>query len=76
MPDALDLLVVCVESGLGIEASINRVARELGLSHPILSKEFKLYDLEVRAGWAKEEALGRMAHHGSDLSRWTTWPAF
>jgi tight adherence protein C len=49
-PDALDLLVVCVEAGMGLDAAISRVGEELGLSHPELSEEFKRLNLELRAG--------------------------
>jgi len=56
-PDALDLLVVCVEAGMGIDAAINRVAEEIRLSSPVLSDEFRLLNLELRAGKARPEAL-------------------
>jgi tight adherence protein C len=50
LPDALDLLVVCVETGMGLDAAINRIAEEIKLSHKILSDEFRLLNLEIRAG--------------------------
>lgn len=56
-PDALDLLVVCVEAGMGIDAAINRVAEEIRLSSPVLSDEFRLLNLELRAGKARADAL-------------------
>lgn len=56
-PDALDLLVVCVEAGMGIDAAINRVAEEIRLSSPMLSDEFRLLNLELRAGKARADAL-------------------
>ena len=56
-PDALDLLVVCVEAGMGIDAAINRVAEEMRLSSPVLSDEFRLLNLELRAGKARADAL-------------------
>jgi tight adherence protein C len=56
-PDALDLMVVCVEAGLGLDAAINRVAEEMKFSHPILSEEFRLVNWELRAGQAREQAL-------------------
>lgn len=57
LPDALDLMVVCVEAGLGINASLARVAREFTKSHVVLSAEFELVTLEVRAGKSMSEAL-------------------
>ena len=56
-PDALDLLVVCVESGMGLDAAINRVAEEIRLSSQVISDEFKLLNLELRAGKSRIEAL-------------------
>jgi tight adherence protein C len=56
-PDALDMLVVCVEAGLGLDAAISRVALELRLSHPELANELELNSLETRAGKSREEAL-------------------
>jgi tight adherence protein C len=56
-PDALDLLVVCVEAGMGLDAAINRVGEELGLGHPELSQEFHLLNLELRAGKSRQTAL-------------------
>jgi tight adherence protein C len=60
-PDALDLLVVCVEAGMGLDASIHRVGEELVLTHPELSDEFKILNLELRAGKARSEALRNLA---------------
>ena len=56
-PDALDLLVVCVEAGMGLDAAINRVAEEIRLSSPVLSDEFRILNLELRAGKARADAL-------------------
>ncbi|MGD8325457.1 MAG: type II secretion system F family protein [Sphingomonadales bacterium] len=60
-PDALDLMTVCVEAGLGIDASFNRVGKELWRAHPLLSEEFAVVAVELRAGQSREEALRRMA---------------
>ena len=57
LPDALDLMVVCVEAGLGINASLARVAREFQRSNPVLSTEFELVTLEIRAGKSGTDAL-------------------
>lgn len=57
LPDALDLLVVCVESGMGLDQAIDRVCTELATSGPIISSELKLMTLELRAGKARADAL-------------------
>jgi tight adherence protein C len=61
MPDALDLLVVCVEAGMGLDSAMNRVADEMDLSNKTLSEELRLYGLEQRAGKAREDALKHLA---------------
>ncbi len=60
-PDALDLLVVCVESGLGLAAAIQRVADELDVSHPELAFELSTVNAEIRAGVPRERALRNLA---------------
>ena len=60
-PDALDLLVVCVEAGMGLDSAIRRVGEEVGLSHPDLSEELKILNLELRAGKARLHALRSLA---------------
>jgi tight adherence protein C len=60
-PDALDLLVVCVEAGMGLDAAINRVGEEIKLSHPVLSDELNWLNLELRAGKNRQTALRNMA---------------
>lgn len=57
LPDALDLMVVSVEAGLGLDQAIQHVARELQVSHPELSEEMQLVTLEMRAGKRRSEAL-------------------
>jgi tight adherence protein C len=61
LPDALDMLVVSVEAGLGIDQAIQHVAREMHLSHPTLSEELSLVNLEMRAGKRRAEALHNLA---------------
>lgn len=56
-PDALDLLVVCCEAGLGLLAAMQRVARELAISHPVLAGELELVCSKVRAGLTIKVAL-------------------
>jgi tight adherence protein C len=60
-PDALDLMRLCVQAGLGLDAAIERVGREMRLSYPQLSDEFALTGLELRAGASREEALRHLA---------------
>lgn len=57
LPDALDLMVVSVEAGLGLDQAIQRVADELAFAHPDLADELRLVNLELRAGSARSEAL-------------------
>jgi len=61
LPDALDLLVVSVEAGLGLDQAIQHVAKDLQLSHPQLSEEMSLVTLEMRAGKRRSEALRNFA---------------
>jgi tight adherence protein C len=61
LPDALDLLVVSVEAGLGLDQAIQHVAHELRVSHPQLSEEMSLVTLEMRAGKRRSEALRNFA---------------
>jgi len=56
-PDFMDLLVVCADSGLSMEASLERVGRELGDSYPSLCANIHMADLEIRAGGSMTEAL-------------------
>jgi tight adherence protein C len=56
-PDALDLMVVCVEAGMGLDAAINRVGEEMKLRNPVVSEEFRLMGLELRAGKLRRDAL-------------------
>jgi len=60
-PDALDLMLVCVEAGLGLEAAFSRVGMEMTTSHPRLAEQFGAVVLELRAGRSHEDALRRMA---------------
>jgi tight adherence protein C len=60
LPDALDLMVVCVESGLGIDMTFKRVGDEMRPLCKDLSEEFALTNLEVRAGISREDAFKNM----------------
>ena len=61
LPDALDLLVVSVEAGLGLDQALQRVSDELAFAHPDLCDELRLINLELRAGTARSEALHNLA---------------
>ncbi|PUE33330.1 type II secretion system F family protein [Limnohabitans sp. Jir72] len=60
-PDALDLMRVCVQAGLGLDAAIDRVGHEMHLSCPELSNEFELTGLELRAGASRADALRHLS---------------
>jgi tight adherence protein C len=57
LPDALDLLVVCVEAGLTLDASLQRVGHEIAMAHPEIAKEFGITHMETRIGMARMQAL-------------------
>jgi tight adherence protein C len=61
LPDALDLMVVCVEAGQGLNAAIKRVAEDLAISSPTLAPELRLVNLEISAGKEREQALRSLA---------------
>lgn len=61
LADALDLLVVSVEAGLGLDQALTRVADELAFAYPELASELKLINLELRAGKPRAEALRNLA---------------
>jgi len=57
LADALDLMVIAVEAGLGLNAALNRVGEELKDLHPDMQKELEMVNLEIRVGRSREEAL-------------------
>lgn len=61
-PDALDLMVVCVEAGLGLDQAISRVGHEVKQGHPDLGDEFILLNLELRAGLSREQGLRNLVN--------------
>lgn len=61
LADAMDLLVVAVEAGLGLNAALNRVGDELKMLHPDMHGEIELVNLEIRVGRSREEALRNLA---------------
>ena len=60
-PDVLDMLVVCCEAGLGLDAALQRVGKELGLSHETLAEELRLVNAEIRAGVGRHDAYRHLA---------------
>jgi tight adherence protein C len=61
LPDALDLMVICVESGLTVDGTVQRVGDELALAHPAISREFGITHTESRLGVPRAEAFKNMA---------------
>jgi tight adherence protein C len=61
LPDALDMMLVCVEAGLGLDAAMNRAASEIGLRSEAMSDELNLVALELRMGVNREQALRNLA---------------
>ncbi len=57
MPDALDLLVVCVESGLGLDQAMRKVSDEMKKSHKIIAEEFRLCNMQLQMGRSRNEVL-------------------
>lgn len=57
LPDALDLMVVCVEAGLTVDAALQRVGQELVMAHPLLSRELAIAHMETNVGLSRSEAL-------------------
>ncbi|CUI06893.1 type II secretion system F family protein [Massilia antarctica] len=60
-PDAADLMLVCVEAGLGLDSALNRVAEEIGVSSRALAEELHLTNLEMRAGASRAQSLRNLA---------------
>jgi tight adherence protein C len=57
LADGLDLMVVCVEAGLTIDAAMQRVGQELMIAHPAISREFNITYMETRVGLSRQDAL-------------------
>jgi len=73
-PDSLDLLAVCVEAGMGLDAGIKRVGEEMRFSNRAISEEFRILNLEMRAGKERKDAMRSMADRIDleDISSWVT----
>jgi len=61
LPDAIDLLIVCIESGSGVDQALNRVAEELAITYPALARELEMISAETRAGKPRLEAFKNFA---------------
>jgi tight adherence protein C len=61
LPEALDLMVICIEAGLGVDQAVMRVAEELNLTQPVIAEELNLVNLEQRAGRSRADAWRHMA---------------
>jgi len=61
LPDAIDLLIVCIEAGSGIDQALNKVAEELAIAYPALARELELISSETRAGKPRMEAFKNFA---------------
>ena len=61
LPDALDMLVICVESGISLDQALRTVAHELMITHPELCRELNLVSVEMRAGLRRAQALKNLA---------------
>jgi tight adherence protein C len=68
LPDALDLMVVCVEAGLTVDAAIQRVSREMAESQPEISRELDIVHLETRMGLPRSEALRNLGRRTGSLA--------
>jgi tight adherence protein C len=61
LPDAIDLMIVCIEAGSGLDQALARVAEELGIAYPALTRELELISAEMRAGKPRMEAFKNFA---------------
>ena len=60
-PDSLDMLMVCVEAGLGLDAAFSRVGEQMAMAHPVLAEQYAMVSLELRAGKSREAAMRNMS---------------
>ncbi len=60
LPDALDLMVVCVEAGLTVDAAMQRVGQELSIAHPAISRELAITHMETRVGISRSDSMKNM----------------
>ncbi len=62
LADALDLMVVCVEAGLTVDAAMQRVGTEMTIAHPAISREFSITHMETRVGLSRQDSLRNMGN--------------
>ena len=60
-PDALDMMVVCVEAGMGLDQAIKRISDEMKPTHRVISEEFAQMNMELRAGRSRQDAMRNLA---------------
>ena len=72
LPDALDLMVICVDAGLGLDQALLRIGEELSASHPDIAEEFIQVNLEQRAGRPRLEAWKHLAER-SEIEEFTSF---
>ncbi len=68
LPDALDLMVVCIEAGLTIDSAMQRVGQELNIAHPRLSRELEIAHMETRVGLSRSESLKNLANRTNNAA--------
>jgi tight adherence protein C len=68
LPDALDLMVVCVEAGMTVDSAMQRVGEELALVHPVISREYGIAHMQTRVGMPRQEALRNLGTRTSNAS--------
>jgi tight adherence protein C len=68
LPDALDLMVVCVEAGMTVDSAMQRVGEELALVHPVISREYGIAHMQTRVGMPRQEALRNLGSRTSNAS--------
>jgi tight adherence protein C len=61
LPDVMDILIICLEAGIGVQEAIRRVAEELQTAHPLLSEEFTIVQREMLLGLSAGESLSKLA---------------
>ncbi len=62
LPDALDLMVVCVEAGLGLDQAMRKVGEEMGKSHPVIAEEYRIANQQLQFGRPRNEVLQALGH--------------
>jgi tight adherence protein C len=68
LPDALDLMVVCVEAGLTVDAAMQRVGQEITIAHPRLSRELEITHMETRVGLSRSDALRNLGRRTESIA--------